>query len=78
MSARSDRSMNADLWRGAVDGKLRFLRPNAGGPADESHAMARAAGLHVEHFGFMGISEHDIGTIRANVPTSAPPFIGGM
>jgi hypothetical protein len=78
MTMRTNRSMNEDLWRGAVDGKLRFLRPNAGGPADESHAAARANDLHIQNYGSMGISEHDIGTIRAHVPTSVPPFIGGQ
>ncbi len=78
MTARTNRSMNADLWRGTVEGKIRFLRPNAGGPADEAHAQDRSGYLHSQIYGSMGISENAIDIIRAHVPTSTPPFIGGQ
>jgi hypothetical protein len=77
MTMRTDRSMNEDLQRGAVDGKLRFLRPNAGGPADETHAQQRASELHTENYGSMGISQFQTDLIRQNSPTAAVPFIGG-
>jgi|KBSMisStaDraftv2_1062788.scaffolds.fasta_scaffold384232_2 hypothetical protein len=78
MTMRTNRSMNEDLRRGAVDGKLRFLRPNAGGPADETHALQRSGELHTENYGSMGISQFQTDLIQQNVATSPAPFIGGQ
>lgn len=55
MAKNTSRSMNADLARGAVDGKVRFLRPDAVGGASEIHARTRAQALHHEHYGSMGV-----------------------
>lgn len=74
---RDTRSMNADMAQGAVDGKIRFLRPDAGGPADETHAQYRANVLHTQHYGSMGVSQFRSDTVHESVPTSTPPFIGG-
>lgn len=76
MTIRDNRSMNADLQRGAVDGKVRFLRPDAG-DADESHARQRAGVLHTSHYGSMGLSANDYNRISENTPTSTAPYIGG-
>jgi hypothetical protein len=80
MTIRNDRSMNSDLARGAVEGKMRFLRPNADSMADEVHAQERAVDLHEQHYGTMGVSQHDLGTVQANVPTQTspyyPPYLG--
>ena len=79
MTIRNDRSMNSDLARGAVEGKMRFLRPNADTMSDEMHAQERAVDLHEQHYGTMGVSQHDLGTVKANVPTATPgyaPYLG--
>lgn len=77
MTIHSNRSMNMDLAIGAVEGKVRFLRPDAGGPSDESHAQQRSGELHSQHYGTFGISQGASGVIQANVPTATPPFVGG-
>ena len=47
------RSMNEQLHRGAEDGKVRNLRPDAAA-ADYAHAEARARQLHPSHYGTFG------------------------
>lgn len=74
MTIRDNRSMNADLARGAVDGKLRFLRPDSV-DADETHARQRSSALHPQHYGTMGISAYDSGTIAANRPDATPAYL---
>lgn len=78
---RDNRSMNADLARGAVDGKVRFLRPDSV-DADETHARDRAGALHTSHYGSMGISADQRITIEQHRPDSTPrsaayaPYLG--
>jgi hypothetical protein len=71
---RDNRSMNADLARGAVDGKIRFLRPDSV-DADEQAASERAGALHTQHYGSMGISAYNAGTIAAHQPTPRTEFL---
>lgn len=59
MAFRYDRGMNRSLSVGAVDGKVRFLRPDAD-DCDESHAQLRAQQLHTAHYGSMGISQDSL------------------
>ena len=59
--------MNADLRRGAVDGRARFLRPDAGA-ADETAAKVRADLLHPQWYGTMGISQDDTVRIEQALP----------
>jgi alpha-D-ribose 1-methylphosphonate 5-phosphate C-P lyase len=66
---RDDRSMNAEMARGSVDGKVRFLRPDSVN-ADERHAQERSGALHTQHYGSMGVSEHSSYNIEANRPDS--------
>lgn len=73
MTIRYNRSMNADLSRGAVEGKVRFLRPDAG-DADESHALQRSGALHTQNYGSMGVSASASAIIAANRPDSAAPY----
>lgn len=56
MAKNTSRSMNADLARGAVDGKVRFLRPDAVGGMSEQYAQDRQGVLHTQHYGSMGVA----------------------
>ena len=75
MTTRDARSMNAELGRGAVDGKVRFLRPDSAG-ADETHASDRAQVLHSQHYGTFGVSAVNQGVVEDCRPDSTPPFGG--
>lgn len=61
---RAYRSMNSELLHGALDGTVRFLRPNAAG-ADETAARSRAEALHPLHYGFMGLESGSDERIRS-------------
>lgn len=75
---RDDRSMNAELARGAVDGKVRFLRPDSVN-ADEMHASMRSGVLHSQHYGSMGVSEHSghADSCRPDAPVVAVRYASG-
>jgi len=74
MTIRDNRSMNQDLSRGAVDGKVRFLRPDSA-DADETHARDRAGVLHTQHYGSMGISAYQTDTIAQQRPDATPAYL---
>jgi hypothetical protein len=74
MTIRDNRSMNYELSTGAVEGKVRFLRPNAV-DADESHALQRSGALHTQHYGSMGVSANNAAIIMANRPDSSAPYL---
>lgn len=81
MTIRTDRSMNSNLARGAVDGKVRFLRPDSV-DADETHARDRSGALHTQHFGSMGIGADNRTLIEQHRPDATPrsaaylPYLG--
>jgi hypothetical protein len=76
MTVRDNRSMNYDLSVGAVEGKVRFLRPHAV-DADESHALQRSYELHPSHYGSMGISMNNRQCVLNARPDSSMPPSGG-
>ena len=71
MTDRIDRSMNADLRRGAVDGRVRFDRPNAAN-AERTQVESRNRVLHTAHYGFMGVTEDSKAIIDAALPAAIP------
>lgn len=73
MTIRDNRSMNADLQIGAVEGKMRFMRP-ATGSADEGPTQTRALALDTTYYGNLGLSYEDKFHIDAMQPTGAKPF----
>jgi hypothetical protein len=49
--------MNVEMRRGSVDGRVRFLRPDASSPDwDIDEARDRANVLHPEYYGTMGVA----------------------
>lgn len=67
---RNTRSQNLSLSIGAVEGKVRFNRPDSAS-ADEVHAVARAQELHTAHYGSMGISGNSVIRIDDARPDAA-------
>lgn len=55
---RAYRSMNGELIHGALDGTVRFQRPNSAS-ADHAHSEKRAAALHPMLYGTMGLVGDD-------------------
>jgi hypothetical protein len=73
MAQNSDRSMNDDLRIGAVDGRLRFIRPNAVNPEMEE-ALIRAGALDGPHWGNMGATYGDTARIASALPGAVHPL----
>jgi hypothetical protein len=73
MAHQSDRSMNADMRIGAVDGRLRFLRPNAVN-AEMEEAVMRMSVLDVNHYGYIGAPYGDLAKINAVLPGAVHPL----
>jgi hypothetical protein len=69
---RMDRSMNWDMRMGAVDGRIRFMRPDTAN-AETTAVVDRAAALHPQHYGSMGVANDSLGIIRAALPGAVPP-----
>jgi hypothetical protein len=75
MAQNSDRSMNDDMRIGAVDGRLRFLRPNAVN-AEVTEALTRAECLggnnapFYGYYGYFGASYGDLDKIRCALPSA--------
>ena len=64
MAINSNRSMNDDMRIGAVEGRLRFLRPNSTG-AEMEETMARAECLDQDvWYGNLGTTYGDVDRIR--------------
>lgn len=68
---RIDRSQNADLRRGAVDGRVRFSRPNAAN-AELTQVENRDRVLHATWYGTFGVSEDATAIINAALPAAVP------
>lgn len=73
MAQNSIRSMNADMRIGAVDGRVRFLRPNATQPEMEE-ALLRAQVLEGPHYGHMGVTYGNVAAIRSMLPGAVHPL----
>lgn len=69
--SRIDRSQNADLRRGAVDGRVRFTRPNAAN-AELTQVQNRDRVLHATWYGTFGVSEDARAIIDAALPAAVP------
>jgi hypothetical protein len=67
--ATSDRSMNDDLRIGAVEGRLRFLRPSTCN-AEMSDVLTRAQMLEGPWYGNMGTTYGDTAKIQAFLPAA--------
>lgn len=74
MAQQSDRSMNDDMRIGAVEGRLRFLRPNAVN-AEMEEVMIRADTLDVDgYYGNLGTTYGDKARINAALPGAVHPL----
>jgi hypothetical protein len=78
MAIPSDRSMNDDMRIGAVEGRVRFLRPNAVN-AEMGEALTRQSCLQGEApfygwYGNFGIGYGDIDKIRCALPGAVHPL----
>lgn len=74
----SNRSMNDDMRIGAVDGRLRFLRPNAT-QAEMSETLVRQSCLQGEPpfygwYGNFGVTYGDLDRIRCALPGAVHPL----
>jgi hypothetical protein len=69
---RVNRSMNADLRRGAVDGRIRFNRPDTAN-AEATGIEARERALHPSWYGTLGLPENANAVIAAALPAAVPP-----
>lgn len=49
MAVNESRSMNADLYKGATDGKFKSLTPSRGGDVDPTAAAIRATELNIQY-----------------------------
>lgn len=49
MAVNESRSMNADLYRGATDGKFKSLTPDRGGDVDPTSSAVRANELNIQY-----------------------------
>lgn len=68
MAQTSNRSMNDDMRIGAVEGRLRFLRPNSTG-AEMEETMARSECLDsAVWYGNLGTTYGDLDRIRCALP----------
>ncbi len=72
MVHRVDRSMNNDIRRGAVDGRIRFMRPDSAN-SDTTAVVERSRVLHSQHYGSMGIAEDATEIIKAALPGAVAP-----
>lgn len=68
---RIERSQNSDLRRGAVDGRIRFERPNAAN-AELTQVTNRNRVLHATWYGTFGVSEDAKSIIDAALPAAVP------
>ena len=78
MAIQSNRSMNDDMRIGAVDGRLRFLRPNSVN-AEMNDTMARQACLEGNApfygwYGTFGTTYGDLARIRMALPGAVHPM----
>jgi len=78
MAISSDRSQNDDMRIGAVEGRLRFLRPHATN-AEMSETLVRQACLQGEppfygYYGHFGVSYGDVDRIRCALPGAVHPL----
>jgi hypothetical protein len=78
MAVQSNRSMNADMRIGAVDGRLRFMRPGTTN-AEMSETLTRADCLGGEPpfygwYGNFGVTYGDLDHIRMALPGAVHPL----
>lgn len=71
MTINDSRSLNEQLKRGATDGRVRNMRPDAAG-AEYEHARERARLLHPVNYGTFGQDGDNASpTIEAAMPDAA-------
>ena len=73
MGQNNTRSMNADMRVGAVDGRLRFLRPNAVN-AEMEEALIRQAALDPGYYGAAAVTPGDTAKINLALPGAVHPL----
>jgi hypothetical protein len=79
MAVSSNRSMNDDMRIGAVDGRLRFLRPNSVN-AEMEETLIRAHALRGDDppfygfYGCFGTTYGDLEKIRGALPAAVHPL----
>lgn len=73
MAQNSMRSMNDDMRIGAVEGRLRFLRPGTANPELEE-AMVRSSVLATMLYGEMGVTHDNRQAIASVLPGSVHPL----
>ena len=73
MAQNNDRSMNNDMRIAAVEGRVRFLRPNTTN-AEMEEAVMRASVLEGPHYGSMGVTFGNLPVIRAALPGAVHPL----
>jgi len=78
MAVQSNRSMNDDMRIGAVDGRLRFLRPNSVN-AEMDETMTRVDCLQglppfYGWYGNFGVTYGDLDHIRCALPGAVHPL----